>query len=167
MKYSEYPHTPRVRRDLDGIYRWKAKFNVEQRRNVVKITLGVCGGMCAVFVVMAVLMGGDAMWVTLLSCAAVMVIAGVISWIYFRASENMYQPYEMAEDYVRYVGGRRNDTYFRFESVRRVTVRREQDLIVMKNAIVSAPIFIPHEDFEYVLSYILRRLTPDAEVIYE
>ena len=166
MANEQYPR--RVARGEDGVYRWLGEFSDEQKRKVVKITMGVCGGFCLLRLGMGYYLDGfgEMFRVMLLSCLAVMAIAGLVSWLYYRASGIEYQPYEMTEEYVRYVGGRRTDTYFHYDRIRRVKVDAEQSVLEVSTLLTTAPIIVPPGDFRFVEDYILNRLPGSTEVIY-
>ena len=158
----EYPL--RVTYWPDGAYRWRARVDRAQRMKAIKITLGVVGALCLMLMVMAVIIGPDMLGVVGLSCLAAMAISGVVCWLYFRGSSDLHQPYEMAEEYIRYASSGRDDTYFFYKNIRRVTVREKENLIQVRGRLIGAPIIVPHEDFAFVQDYILRRLPPDADV---
>ena len=157
---------PRVQRCADGVYRWRALLDRAQHKQVVRITLGVCGGTCLLFIVLALLLGPDMLGVMLLTCLAIMAIAGLVCWLYIRGSRNSWQPYEMTEEYVRYVSIGSADTYFHFKDIRKVIVQADRDRIVVNSLLVTAPVFVPHEDFAFVQNYILRRLPDRTAVVY-
>ena len=155
----------RVQRCEDGAYRWRGEFDRAQYGQVVKITMGTCGGTCLVFVVMALVLG-DMLGVVLLTCLAIMAIAGGVCWAYMRFMTPIYQPYELTEDYVRYVGSRRSNTYFRYKDIRKVIIDAGRGRIAICSALVTAPVFVPREDFAFVQNYILQRLPDTAQIIY-
>ena len=164
MNHDRYP--PRVTRVDDGVYRWRAKFSDGQKRKVVKITMGVCGGCCLLLLGMSFFLDGFGFMfrVTLLSCLGAMAIAGLISWLYYRSGGPVSQPYELTEEYVRYIGTSKTDTYFYFRLIRRVRICAEQDLLDLSTLLTTAPVFVPHEDFRFVEDYILNHLPESAEV---
>ena len=84
-----------------------------------------------------------------------------------RLSRGRQQKYEMNEEYVRFVGYGRSDSYFHYKGIRRVRVNRARNLIHIRGIAVSAPFFVPPEGFEFVRNYILSRLPDSAKVSYE
>ena len=162
MQLREYPL--RLTRGEDGVYRWKGKFSKQQRKKAIRITLGTCGGICLLILALTLSAGakGEVLAATLISILAVMVIAGVICALYARMSKDRYQPYEMGEDYLRFVGYGKADSWITFQNIRRVKIVPEQDLISVRTALVWAPFFVPHEDFAFVRNYVLLRLPPTA-----
>ena len=158
-------YTPRVQRCDDGAYRWRGEFDRAQYSQVVKITMGVCGGMCLMFILLALAMR-EMLGVMLLTSLAVLAIAGGVCWAYMRFMTPIYQPYELTEDYVRYVGGRSSNTYFRYKDIRKVIIDADRNRIAICSLLVTAPVFVPHEDFALVQNFILQRLPDTAQVIY-
>ena len=167
MYNTQYPH--RVTRGDDGVYRWLGQFSDEQKRKVVKITLGVCGACCLVLLAMGYYLDGfgSMFGVMLLSCLGVMAIAGLICLLYYRGSGTIWQPYELTEEYVRYVGSTKTNVYFYFRQIRRVKVSAEKSLIEVASLLTTAPILVPPEDFRFVEDYILNRLPESTEVVFK
>ena len=165
----EYP--PRVTRGTDGVYRWAGHADHEQKGEVVRIVMGVIGGICllilAMFVYLYFTQGSkDMLGVVLLSCFAPLAIAGLICWVYYRIADDITQPYDLTEEYVRYAGTGKYDYYYHFKSLKKITICEQRNMIKVKGLISSAPVFVPHEDFRFVQDYILRRLPDTAKIVY-
>ena len=77
-------YTDRVVRGDDGVYRWQAPLNREQQIKVVKIVFGVCGGLCVLFILGALILDPSMLTAVLLSTLAVLLIAGLPCWLYLR-----------------------------------------------------------------------------------
>ena len=73
----------------------------------------------------------------------------------------------MNEEYIRYVGYGREDTYFHYKDIRRVVVHSARNMIEVKGLVVTAPFFAAHEDFGFIRDYVIHRLPDRAEVVYE
>ena len=163
-------YTDRVRLDPDGVFRWRGHFNTEQRKKVVKICMGVCGGMCLFFVLLMLIVdiGDGSAWLpTLLSCAGVMLIAGVVCFAYYRLSVDQVQPYEMTEESIRFVGSGQSDARYRFDRIVRITIYPAQYMMEIRTALSFAPFFVPPEDFSFVQTWVLQRVSDKAEIIYK
>ena len=75
--------------------------------------------------------------------------------------------YIMNDEYIHYVGHGKEDTYIRYGSIHKVTVHNSRNMLEVKGAVVSIPVFAAHEDFGFVRDYIIRRLPGNAKVLYE
>ena len=156
----------RVQRCADGAYRWMGRFDKKQNDGVIKVTVGVCGGLCLFFILMALVMGGDSMGPILLACLGVMAIVGIVCGIHIKLGGQTFQPYEMTEEYVHYVGTGKTDAYYHYKSIRSVTVEEGRNRIRVASLLSGAPVFVPEEDFSFVRQYILARLPDSATVTY-
>ena len=156
----------RIHRDENGVYHWTGTVDVGYEHKVFKIVCGVMGAMCVFFIVMALVMGGDMLGVTLLTCLGVMAIAGGVCWIFSLNAGNRPQAYSMTEDYIIFGVGKASNP-FSFRSIRKAVVYTSRNMIELYQLVGSGPVFASHEDFGFVRDYILRRIPEDAEVIYE
>ena len=165
--YEEYP--PRLTCGGDGIYRWRGRPDEKHNAFVVKVTMLSSAGLCLLMLGLVLLAGGGEMLpAMLLTCVIIMAIAGAVCLAYRRISRNASQPYEISDEYVRHVGSTpRYDTRVPYKNIRRLKVRSSRDQIVVKTRGMTMPVFVPHEDFHYVLDYIRCRIPADAEVIFE
>lgn len=166
---SKYPYTDRVTLDPDGVYRWRGRFSRSQQMKVVKITLGVCGGTCLLLIVMGLAHDPSlsAMAPILLSSLGVMAVAGLVCLLFYGGHREQYQPYEMTEERVRYVGSGKSDALFYFKNMRRVRIRADEGLIELRTAMMTAPVFVPREDLGFVQNYILQHVSGNADIVYE
>ena len=156
-----------IERDENGTYHWTAAIDGEYDRKIIRIVFGAIGGLCVLFTVYALVKYPDMFLTTLLSCLGVLAVVSAISLPLMRLSRGRQQKYEMNEEYVRFVGSGRSDSYFRYKGIRRVRVNRARNLIHIRGIAVSAPFFVPPEGFEFVRNYILSRLPDSAKVSYE
>ena len=159
-------YTDRVVRGDDGVYRWQAPLNREQQIKVVKIVFGVCGGLCVLFILGALILDPSMLTAVLLSTLAVLLIAGLPCWLYLRGGE-IWQKYEMSEERLHFVGYGRSDAYYDFKAIRKVRILAEQNLLEVRTALSVAPFFVPHEDFAFVQDYVLRRLPDTVQLRYD
>ena len=97
----------------------------------------------------------------------VLAVVSEVALPLMRLSRGRQQKYEMNEEYVRFVGYGRSDSYFHYKGIRRVRVNRARNLIHIRGIAVSAPFFVPPEGFEFVRNYIVSRLPDSAKVSYE
>ena len=156
-----------IERDENGTYHWTAAIDGEYDRKIIRIVFGAIGGLCVLFTVYALVKYPDMFLTTLLSCLGVLAVVSAVALPLMRLSRGRQQKYEMNEEYVRFVGYGRSDSYFRYKGIRRVRVNRERNLIHIRGIAVSAPFFVPPEGFEFVRNYILSRLPDSAKVSYE
>lgn len=156
-----------ITRDEKGTYHWVGVIDSQYDGKVLWIIYGSTGGLCAVFLVMALVSFPEMLRAVVLSCLAVLAVVSVITLPLMRASRGREQKYEMNDEYVRYVGYGKEDAVFSYEKIRKVHVYNSRNMLEVKGLIVSAPFFVPHEYFGFVRDYILRRLPGDAEVTYE
>jgi hypothetical protein len=156
-----------IERDENGTNHWTAAIDGEYDRKIIRIVFGAIGGLCVLFTVYALVKYPDMFLTTLLSCLGVLAVVSAISLPLMRLSRGRQQKYEMNEEYVRFVGYGRSDSYFHYKGIRRVRVNRARNLIHIRGIAVSAPFFVPPEGFEFVRNYILSRLPDSAKVSYE
>ena len=156
-----------IERDENGTYRWTAAIDGEYDRKIIRIVFGAIGGLCVLFTVYALVKYPDMFLTTLLSCLGVLAVVSAVALPLMRLSRGRQQKYEMNEEYVRFVGYGRSDSYFRYKGIRRVRVSRPRNLIHIRGIAVSAPFFVPPEGFEFVRNYIVSRLPDSAKVSYE
>ena len=156
-----------IERDENGTYHWTAAIDGEYDRKIIRIVFGAIGGLCVLFTVYALVKYPDMFLTTLLSCLGVLAVVSAVALPLMRLSRGRQQKYEMNEEYVRFVGSGRSDSYFRYKGIRRVRVNRARNLIHISGIAVSAPFFVPPEGFEFVRNYILSRLPDSAKVSYE
>ena len=156
-----------IERDENGTYHWTAAIDGEYDRKIIRIVFGAIGGLCVLFTVYALVKYPDMFLTTLLSCLGVLAVVSAVALPLMRLSRGRQQKYEMNEEYVRFVGSGRSDSYFRYKGIRRVRVNRARNLIHIRGTAMSAPFFVPPEGFEFVRNYILSRLPDSAKVSYE
>ena len=156
-----------IERDENGTYHWTAAIDGEYDRKIIRIVFGAIGGLCVLFTVYALVKYPDMFLTTLLSCLGVLAVVSAVALPLMRLSRGRQQKYEMNEEYVRFVGTGRSDSYFRYKGIRRVRVNRARNLIHIRGIAVSAPFFVPPEGFEFVRNYIVSRLPDGAKVSYE
>ena len=156
-----------IERDENGTYHWTAAIDGEYDRKIIRIVFGAIGGLCVLFTVYALVKYPDMFLTTLLSCLGVLAVVSAVALPLMRLSRGRQQKYEMNEEYVRFVGYGRSDSYFHYKGIRRVRVNRARNLIHIRGIAVSAPFFVPPESFEFVRNYILSRLPDSAKVSYE
>ena len=156
-----------IERDENGTYHWTAAIDGEYDRKIIRIVFGAIGGLCVLFTVYALVKYPDMFLTTLLSCLGVLAVVSAVALPLMRLSRGRQQKYEMNEEYVRFVGYGRSESYFRYKGIRRVRVNRARNLIHIRGIAVSAPFFVPPEGFEFVRNYILSRLPDSAKVSYE
>ena len=156
-----------IERDENGTYHWTAAIDGEYDRKIIRIVFGAIGGLCVLFTVYALVKYPDMFLTTLLSCLGVLAVVSAVALPLMRLSRGRQQKYEMNEEYVRFVGSGRSDSYFHYKGIRRVRVNRARNLIHIRGIAVSAPFFVPPEGFEFVRNYIVSRLPDSAKVSYE
>ena len=156
-----------IERDENGTYHWTAAIDGEYDRKIIRIVFGAIGGLCVLFTVYALVKYPDMFLTTLLSCLGVLAVVSAVALPLMRLSRGRQQKYEMNEEYVRFVGSGRSDSYFHYKGIRRVRVNRARNLIHIRGTAVSAPFFVPPEGFEFVRNYIVSRLPDSAKVSYE
>ena len=156
----------RITRDEHGAYHWVGTVDIGYEHNTFKIVGGVCGGMCILFIIMSLVMGGDMLGVTLLTCLGVMAIVIGVCWFFNRDAGSRPQRYIMTEDSIIFCVGR-TDNPFSFRSIKKAVVYTSRNMIELYQIAGSGPVFVPHEDFGFVRDYILRRIPDTTKVVYE
>ena len=156
-----------ITKDEKGTYHWIGTIHGQCSKKTGRIVYSVMGGLCILFIGMALVINPDMIWATLLSSLGILAIVTIVAVPYLRAMKGRKQSYEMNEKYVRYVGYGKEDAVFSYESIRKVRVYTSRNMLEVKGAIVSAPFFVPQEGFDFVKGYILQRLPNHAEILYE
>ena len=154
-----------IERDEHGTYHWTGVVDRGYEDKSFKIAFGVCGGICALFLLMSLFMGGEVLGVMLLSTLGVMAVCGGVCWLFNRNAGSRKQSYIMNEESVGF-HQRRYYTPFPFRSIKKAVIYESRDMIELFQAVGSGPVFVPHEDFPFVKDFILQRLPDTAEVEY-
>ena len=148
-----------------GAYYWTAVIDRGYEYKTFKILFGVCGGICALLILMSLFLGGEAVGITLLSSLGVMAVCGSVCWLFNRNAGHRKQRYSMSEESVGFYR-RRYYAPFPFRSIRKAVVYESRDMIELFQTVGSGPVFVPHEDFQFVKEFILQRLPETAVVEY-
>lgn len=152
-----------IKRDEHGTYHWIGIVDSGYEDKTFKIVFGVCGGICALLIIMSLFLGGEVVGITLLSSLGVMAVCGGVCWLFNRNAGNRKQGYIMNEESIGFYQ-RRYYAPFTFRSIKRAVVYESRDMIELFPSVGSGPVFVPHEDFPFVKDYILKRLPETAEV---
>ena len=154
-----------ISRDEHGAYYWTGTIDAGYEGKTFRIVFGVVGGICALFIIMSLILGGEMIGVVLLSCGGALLAAGGVCLLFGRNAGRRQQRYIMTEDALSFRLGRYNSAYA-FRSIRKVIVYSGRDMIELYPAIGSAAVFAAHEDFPFVRDFILQRIPEDSEVIH-
>ncbi len=165
--YHEYP--PRVMLQEDGAYRWRCATDVAYERKNLRTGLIACVGIAVGIVVFGVITSvmhhtWEFMGVVL-GCTAVFLAISLV--IFLGISHVMTDPqeiYEMREELVMFGSGKRS-AYASYDAVRRIVVMSR--CMDIKCRVSKIRIYMPEEDAAFVKSYILARVNPVAEIVYE
>ena len=161
-------YTPRVTKGPDGVWRWIYVISRKQHRHALRITMTVVGAVAVFLIVMAAVTDRDMMWVTALSGAAATAVAGLVCLLFDRlAKDGVRQPFELSEDWVRWVGTGRTDFRYSWGSIRRVRILPSEDIIEVRQLLGVMQVYVPREDFSLVRDLILSRIPGTADVEYE
>ena len=156
-------YTDRVTQLEDGTYCWRCEVDDSVTGFAYKLTLGVCGGICAVFIVMGLLMDPWVLKITLLSCLGVMGVAvGVV--LLFKKLGGWSEYYWMNDEYIK-IGTGKSTRIMEYDKVQRVVLTGKK--ISLEKKIGKGLVFIPEEDYEFVKNYILQRVQGKAEILRE
>ena len=128
-----------IERDEKGTYYWIGVIDSASYRKVIRIIYGAIGGLCALFVIMVLAMYPDMLRTTVLSCLGVLAVVSAITIPLMRLSRERQQKYEMNDEYVRFVGYGKSDSYFYYRNIRQVRVHNSRNMIEVKGLAVSAP----------------------------
>lgn len=155
-----------IAKDENGAYRWTGIVDKGYEQKAFSIALYVSGGICAVFVIMGLVLGGGMLGVFLLTCLAAMAVVGGTCWLMNRFAGQRRQRYIMTEEFVGF-GRRRYYAPFSFKSIKKAVVFPYRNMIELHQAFGSGAVFVPRENFEFVKEYIFKHLPENAEVVYE
>ena len=151
--------------DARGAYHWAGRIDRAYEGKSFKITFGVCGGICLFLILMSLLLGGDMLWIVLVSCAGVMGVAGLCCWLFSLNAGKRLQRYSMTEEGV-FLHQRRYEAPFLFKSVRKAVVCPDRSMIELYQSLGSGAVFAPPQHFDFVRRFILERLPDTAKVVY-
>ena len=150
----------------NGTYSWRGTIDVSYEHKVFKILFTVIGAVCVLFIVMALVMGGEMLGVMLLTCLGIMAVVGGVCFLFNLNAGNRKQAYTMTEDCIIFGGGKASNPFF-YKSIRKAVVYTGRNMIELHTLIGHGPVFVDHNEFGFVRDYILRRLPETAEVVYE
>ena len=152
-------------KDKFGIYRWTGTIDRGYEDKTLKIAFGVCGGICALLILMSLFIGGEVAGIVLLSSLGVMAVCGGVCWLFNRNAGNRKQSYIMNDACVGF-HRRRYYAPITFHSVRKAVIYESRNMIELFHAFGSGPVVVPREDFPFVKEFIIKRLPETAEVEY-
>ncbi|SDK43720.1 hypothetical protein SAMN04487833_1034 [Sarcina sp. DSM 11001] len=153
----------RVTRLEDGTWCWRCPVDDSTAEFSYRLTLGVCGGICALLILMAMFMDPWALKITLLSCLGVMAVAAGVVLI-FKKLGAWDEFYWMNDEYIR-IGTGKSTRVMEYDKLKRVVLTPEK--IRLEAKFGKGIVFIPDGDYEMVRDYILRRIPETTEVIKE
>ncbi len=154
-----------ILKDDHGVYRWNGVIDKRYEHKTFGIVFGVCGGICIMFVIMGIMLGGGLLGIMLLTAIGVMAVCGAVCWLFNLNAGKRKQGYLMTEVGVS-LKQRRSYSPLTFRSIRKAVIYPSRDMIELYQIAGSAPVFVPHDDFDFVKDYILRRLPETAEIVY-
>ena len=152
-------------KDEFSVYHWTCTIDRGYEDKTSKIAFGVCGGICALLILMSLFIGGEVAGIVLLSSIGVMAVCGGVCWLFNRNAGNRKQRYIMNDACVGF-HQRRYYAPITFRSVRKAVIYESRNMIELFHAFGSGPVFVPREDFPFVKDYIIQRLPETAEVQY-
>ena len=148
----------------NGTYCWRCEVDDATSSFAYKLTFGVCGGICAVLILMSFIMGDLwAMKITLFTSLAVMAIAGGVVLV-FKKLGNWDEFYWMNDEYIR-IGTGKSTAIMEYDRLKRVVLADNK--IMLEKKIGRGTVFIPEGDYEFVKNYILSRISGTTEVVRE
>ena len=156
----------RIEKDEQGVYTWTATVDARYEHKAFRIAFGVTGGICGMYLLMSLALGGDMLGFMLLICVAALAVVGGVCWLYNFYAGKRSQRYRMDENGVHVVL-RRSNAPFSFRSIRKAVVSPPRNMIELYQAIGSGAVFTAPEDFEFVRDFILQRLPDDTVILYE
>ena len=150
-------------KDKFGIYRWTGTIDRGYEDKTLKIAFGVCGGICALLILMSLFIGGEVAGIVLLSSLGVMAVCGGVCWLFNRNAGNRKQSYIMNDACVGF-HRRRYYAPITFSSVRKAVIYESRNMIELFQTVGSGPVFVPREDFPFVKEFIIQRLPETADI---
>ena len=154
-----------ITKDEFGIYHWTGTIDRGYEDKTFKIAFSVCGGICALLILMSLIISKEIIGVVLLSSLGVMAVCGGVCWLFNRNAGNRKQRYIMNEEYVGF-HQRRYYSPITFRSVKKAVIYESRNMIELFQAVGSGPVFVPREDFPFVKDFIILRLPETADVEY-
>lgn len=161
LHYSDYKN--RVTRLEDGTYCWRSPVDKSVTGFAYKLTFAVCGGICAMFILMSLFMDPYTRKITFLICLAVMAVtAGIV--LIFKKLEAWDEFYWMNEEYIK-IGTGRSTRIMEYDKLQRVILNAKT--IRLEKKMGKETVFIPDGDYDIVKNHILRRISGMTEVTRE
>ena len=154
------PYTDRVTQLEDGTFCWRCHVDSSVTGFAYRLAFGVCGGICALFILMALFMDPWVLKITLLSCLAAMAVAAAVVLI-FRRLGSWYEFYWMNDAYIR-IGTGKSTRIMEYDKLQRVVLTNKT--IRLEKNIRKEIVFIPEGDYDLVRHYILSRIPETTEV---
>ncbi|MBR5111391.1 MAG: hypothetical protein IK099_14525 [Clostridia bacterium] len=173
MLYNNHEYPPRVTLDSDGFYRWSVELDKKQRNEQFAMMVTVC---C---IIASVILGAMAfvsintrffkdIMLSGLGLIGGMVLLPIVIWkLMDRLPPNTVMRFEMNDEYVKHVGNSGKDSgWAAFQSIRKIVVKRSIHMIWVKSAFTGVQVFVPNEDYRFVLQYIQDKTNGKAETLY-
>lgn len=175
MPFESFEYPDRVRQDPDGFYRWKAEMGDSQKIEQFKFMVTVCLVISLVILgIMALVSMGSRIFQTIM-LSGLGIVAGMVGmpallwWLLeIKLVGKSYQKFEMNDKYVKHVGVSGKDThYLDFKAIRKIQVKKKIGLIWVRGLMGGVQVFVPQEDFRFVLDYIREKAGDKAWLTYE
>lgn len=147
----------------DGTWCWRCPVDDSVTESSYRLTFGVCGGICALLILMAVFMDPWTLKITLLSCLGVMAVAAGVVLISKKLG-GWDEFYWMNDEYIR-IGTGKSTRVMEYDKLKRVVLTPEK--IRLEAKFGKGIVFIPDGDYDIVRDYILCRISGTTEVIKE
>ncbi|MBR3108750.1 MAG: hypothetical protein IKH30_16440 [Clostridia bacterium] len=174
MVFENHEYPQRVTLDADGFYRWKTEMDdsrkLEQFKNMVTICLIVS---LVIYAVMALVSMNSTFFKDIM-LSGLGLIAGMVGlpallwWLLeIKLQGKTYQKFEMNGEYVKHVGVSGKDTHYAdFKAIRKIQIKRRINMIWVRGLFGGVQVFVPPEDFRFVLEYIHEKANDKAQVEY-
>ena len=160
--FSKYPL--RVKKAKDGVYRWSIQMNKAQRRKLLAHILRALAPL-TLFLTTLVFFAQQSVprsWKTALQLLAVFAVldglALALWWLFSMKGGKAYQQYELDESHMRQIADiELLDEQIKFVRIRRIEAHQETGMIFVKGYLGGVLLFVPPEDFDFVLRIIQEK----------
>ena len=173
MFYQGHEYPARVTLDEDGFYRWSVEMNKKQSNEQFKFMVKVCCIITFMILGIMALVSMNTRYFKDIMLSGLGLIVGMVLlpmgiWkLMERLPPSTSMRFEMNDEYLKHVGNSGKDSgWATFKSVRRIIVRRDTHMIWLKSTLTGVQVFVPKEDYSFVLHYIQEKTKGRAETLY-
>ena len=151
----------------DGVCRWtydlKAHGNDDLFRKMMKILVAIFAPVAVIMLVMGWRFDPLQAVLIALGMAAIGILLPALLWRVMAINPS----YEMTAEYIESWPRGKGRNIHTYGGVRRIVLCEDRDLIRLRGRIGGLDMYVPPEDYEWVLAFVLKRVPENTEVTRE